>query len=188
MCNKVLWNTATIFEGQGTELSCLWWRFITEFAGPSSNRMFSGWILVLHCYLFLVLTDLVPLSWPNCQKIKVKLCLYRPIGLQKVEAPRNFRQSAHEGGKVVSPYTPAAFTPQEISLAFISVRVWVDTRAMVRPEILRQWKTPITPSGIEPATFRLVSQRLNQVRHRVPLIRQKQSSLLLQLIQHFHFL
>ena len=35
---------------------------------------------------------------------------------------------------------------------------WVDGRTMVRPEGLRRWK--ITPSGIESATFRLVTQCL----------------------------
>jgi len=29
--------------------------------------------------------------------------LERPLGLQKVEVPKISRQSAHEGGKVVSP-------------------------------------------------------------------------------------
>jgi hypothetical protein len=29
-------------------------------------------------------------------------------------------------------------------------------------------KNPMTPSGIEPATFWLVAQRLNQLRYRVP--------------------
>jgi hypothetical protein len=38
---------------------------------------------------------------------------------------------------------------------------------MVRPEGLCQWKTPMTPSEIKPATLRFVAQCLNH--HRVPV-------------------
>jgi hypothetical protein len=49
------------------------------------------------------------------------------------------------------PLTPGRF------LVLISVRGGVDPRAVVQLEELDQVKNPVTSSGIEPATFGLVS-------------------------------
>ena len=93
--------------------------------------------------------------------------LDRPWGFQEVEASR-YQYSAHEGGKV-SPMHRPPLPPflQEIYLVLVSVRDRVDPRTIVRPEGLCRQKFPMTPSGIKPATFRLVVKCLNELRHRV---------------------
>ena len=97
---------------------------------------------------------------------KVKQSHYRPWGFQEVEAPR-FQDNRQIKLVRFSALRTGHLYPQEIFLVLISVRGWVDPRAIVRPEGLCQWKIPIKPSGIEPATFRVVTQCLNQLRHSV---------------------
>ena len=57
--------------------------------------------------------------------VKVKQSCYRPgvapEGSRKLRFP-DFMTTAQDGGKVVSHYAPAAFTPQEKHLVLISVR------------------------------------------------------------------
>jgi hypothetical protein len=68
--------------------------------------------------------------------------------------------TAQNGGKIVS-LTNRPPLPPGMLLILISVRGWVDTRAIVRSEGLCQWKIPTTPSEIEPVTFRFEAQYLN---------------------------
>jgi hypothetical protein len=66
----------------------------------------------------------------------------------------------YEGGKVVTLNAPAAFTPRNIPALIF--RSWVDPRAHGSVGTLGK-KSPATPLGIDPETFRLVAQWMQMV-------------------------
>jgi hypothetical protein len=77
--------------------------------------------------------------------------LYRPPGFQQVEAPI-FQDNRQMKVVRMSALRTGRLYPQEILLLLTYAISWADSRDIVRPEELCQWKTPKTPSGIEPAT------------------------------------
>ena len=98
--------------------------------------------------------------------IPVKLWSYaiigldRPLGLQKVEAPRISRQSAHGGNNVVSPMHRPPLPPVDILDTHFCHRL---SRPKGHSALwgFKSRKIPMIPSEIEPAT--------NQLPHCTPI-------------------
>ena len=78
-------------------------------------------------------------------KVKVKQSHYRPDrswGFQEVDASR-FQDNRHMKAVRLSALRTSRLYPQEIFLVLISVRGWVNPRAIVRPEGLCQRKISV---------------------------------------------
>ena len=78
-------------------------------------------------------------------------------GFLEFEAPR-IQDNWHMKVVRLSALRTGRLYRQKIFLVLIAVRGWVDTRAIVRPEGLYQWKIPMAISGIETATFCFVPE------------------------------
>ena len=109
-------------------------------------------------------------SVPNNSSEDVKQSHYRSgqaLRVPGVWGSHISRQSAHEDGKVVSSTHRPPLPTQEIFLVLISVRGW--RLSWLQGHSAAGRIMSVTTSGIEPATFQLAEQCLNQLRHRVAL-------------------
>ena len=71
------------------------------------------------------------------------------------------------------PYGPFTFTTRKYCWYLFLLEAGSTPGVIVRSEGLSQWKIPVRPSGIEPATLRLITQCLNQLRHRISHLQAK---------------
>ena len=124
----------------------------------------AGTECTIYCLLFMdIILQVKQYVYRSGQELKV------PGGL----GSQISRHSAHDGGKVVSPRHRPPLPSRKYSWYSFLLEAESTPGAIVRAEGLCQWKILVTPSGIDPATFRVVAQCLNQLRHRVPVTSSK---------------
>ena len=102
---------------------------------------------------------------------KANLSHYSSVQASGAPGIRGFKNFKTLGTrKVVSDRHRPPLPAMKNSWYTFPLQVVSDPRAIVRQAGLCQWKIPFTPSGIEPATFRLVAQCLNRLCLSVPQI------------------
>ena len=69
----------------------------------------------------------------------------RPLGFQKVQAPRNSRQLAHEGGLPCQLYAPATSAPNKLSLVLISAKRPKQNQGHSVARRIKSMKKPTNP-------------------------------------------
>jgi len=67
------------------------------------------------------------------------------------------------------PYAPAAFTPRKYSWYSFLLEAESTPGPYFDRKDFMSMKNPLTPAGIEPATFRFIAQHLNHCATAVPI-------------------
>jgi hypothetical protein len=115
-------------------------------------------VSVMYAFSFLVQLSLCTIAISSLLLYKkVKQSHYR--SWQALRLP-DFKTVSTWRWQACKPYAPAAFTHRKCSWYWFLLRGWVDPRAIVQLEGKYQWKFPMTPLGIDPATFQFVARCL----------------------------